>query len=107
MAQIIKSNTMNKNVRNVVGLFILINLLLPACRKNSFTDLDLNGLGGEEVVAGIAVKSLPEHVPNELLVKFKSGTTPDQRNTILSNLKAEIRERILTAAMKSAGEKEG
>lgn len=98
---------MNRNVRNVVGLFILINLLLPACRKNSFTDLDLNGLGGEEVVAGIAGKSLPEHVPNELLVKFKTGITPDQRNTVLGNLKAEIRERIYTKAMQSAGEREG
>jgi hypothetical protein len=49
----------------------------------------------------------PEYVPGEYLVKFKSGTSQMNRGQAMLLSKSEARERIVTPAMRDAGDNEG
>jgi subtilisin family serine protease len=49
----------------------------------------------------------PNYVPGEVLVKFKRGATPALRGRAMQVAAAEAKERIVTAAMRSAGDDEG
>ncbi len=48
-----------------------------------------------------------EFVAGEMLVKFKSGVSEVQRGAALRNVSGEVAEKILTQAMKNAGDNEG
>jgi subtilisin family serine protease len=48
-----------------------------------------------------------EFLPGEYLVKFKSGTSQLNRGQAMSSSKSEVRERIVTPAMRDAGDDEG
>lgn len=47
------------------------------------------------------------HVPNEMIVKFKQGTTAEGRANALARIAANVKEHILTRAMKGVGDNEG
>jgi len=49
----------------------------------------------------------PRFVPGELLVKFKSGASATNRGRAIAAARASVGERILTAAMRGAGDNEG
>ena len=49
----------------------------------------------------------PEYLPGEYLVKFKTGTSQLNRGQAMSSSKSEVRERIVTPAMRDAGDNEG
>jgi subtilisin family serine protease len=49
----------------------------------------------------------PEFVPGELIVKFRAGATELQRRSHRSAARAQLRERIVTAAMRRSGDTEG
>jgi len=57
------------------------------------------------------VASVPQEgfrfVPNEILVKFKAGTSSAVRSTALTRVKGSVAEKILTRAMKHSGDIEG
>jgi subtilisin family serine protease len=48
-----------------------------------------------------------QHVPNELLVKFKAGVAQEARNAALARIGGRVSEKILTMAMERFGDKEG
>lgn len=54
-----------------------------------------------------AVSRAGQHVPNELIVKFKPGTSTEARSQALSKVNGTVAEKILTKAMKHAGDNEG
>ena len=82
-------------------------LVLVSCQKEetfskqSLT-LDLDNAANNPVLSG-----QPEFVPNELLVKFKSGTSVAARGEALGLLGASVQEHIHTAAMRRANDMEG
>jgi hypothetical protein len=49
----------------------------------------------------------PEFVPGEVIVKFREGVSASARDAALQAASARVGERILTAAMRSAGDSEG
>ena len=53
------------------------------------------------------VGAAPTYVPGEVLVKFRAGATATTRGRALTAAKASVGERILTAAMRRAGDGEG
>jgi subtilisin family serine protease len=48
-----------------------------------------------------------DHVPNEILVKFKTNTSESNRSQALSRIGGQVAERILTKAMQRSGNNEG
>ncbi len=46
-------------------------------------------------------------VSNEILVKFKAGTSEDGKNKAFSRISAKVKDKILTKAMKHFGDNEG
>ncbi|MEJ7674173.1 MAG: hypothetical protein WKF59_16135 [Chitinophagaceae bacterium] len=90
--------------KHLLVLSILAIGLLNGCKKNTeevTADEDL-------FVTKDAVRSISgQFVPNELLVKFKSGTSEKSRTQTLSFINGEISEHIVTSAMKSTGDKGG
>ena len=48
-----------------------------------------------------------ENVPNELLVKFKKGTSAEARTKAIGLLNAQVQEHIHTPAMKRSGDEQG
>jgi len=49
----------------------------------------------------------PQSVPNEMLVRFKPGTSAAARGRALGRVNGSVAERILTAAMRRSGDDEG
>ena len=52
-------------------------------------------------------KLADKFVPNELLVKFKKGSSSDARLNALSKINGKVSEQVLTKAMQSVGDDEG
>jgi hypothetical protein len=82
-------------------------LFLASCQKDeAFTKqnlaLDLEAAANNAQIAG-----QPEFVANELLVKFKPGTSVASRGKALGLLGASVKEHIHTGAMKRANDNEG
>lgn len=48
-----------------------------------------------------------DHVPNELIVRFKTGTSENARVRALARVGANVAEKILTRTMQRLGDKEG
>ena len=89
-----------------IALFTCASLLLFSCQKENLINTDLS-LDLESAANGAQVSGQPEFVPNEMLVKFKKGTTATARGKALGLLNASLKEHIHTAAMKSSGDAEG
>ena len=68
--------------------------------KNLLLDIDAAANTANE-------PSNAEFVPNEMLVKFKKGTTQSARAKVVGLLNASIKEHIHTAAMKHFGDDQG
>src|SRR5450759_772489 len=85
----------------------LIVILFSGCSKKPD---EMNNLIGNKVspeVAAAVSQSGQQYVPNEILVKFKAGTSPSARITALSRVNGSTAEKILTHAMKHSGDNEG
>ena len=89
-----------------IALFSFAFFLLVSCQKENQFNKDLR-LDLESAANGAQVIGEPEFVPNELLVKFKKGTTAAARGKALGLLKASLKEHVHTAAMKRAGDEQG
>ncbi|ALJ00804.1 S8 family peptidase [Rufibacter tibetensis] len=48
-----------------------------------------------------------DFVPNEILVKFKSGASEEARAAVLARISGKVKEKILTKTMQRLGDKEG
>lgn len=89
------------------SLIVLMVILFPGCSKEPD---ELNNLTGDKVssrVVEVVSQVGQQYVPNEILVKFKTGTSPSARITALSRVNGSATEKILTKAMKHFGDNEG
>src|SRR5687767_8330434 len=48
-----------------------------------------------------------DHVANEVLVKFKAGTSESAKAAVLERISGKVKERILTRTMQRLGDNEG
>jgi len=94
-----------KTLKNI-ALVSCASFLLFSCQKETFETQDLR-LDLESAANGAQVSGKPEFVPNELLLKFKKGTTAAARGKALGLLNASLKEHVHTAAMKRAGDEQG
>jgi subtilisin family serine protease len=94
---------MNHRSKALVGLMLTT---LFACKKedNSFENsLKIT----ENQGAFFQTTTLGKYVPNQILVKFKSGASEKDKESFLAALNGTISERIITNAMKKEGDTEG
>lgn len=95
---------------NVLRRFVLVGtsfatLFIASCSKN----IDTVAVTGESVSSeAVANENKDEQfVPNELLVKFKQGTSQTTKNKLLANIKGSVAEKIHTKMMQRVNDKEG
>jgi len=96
--------------KNRLALGVLTLTFLFSCTKDIQQDTPVSI---DE--AGIAAKANEvaenagrgAHEPNELLVKFKAGTSENAKASVFARISGEVKERILTNAMKHFGDNEG
>ena len=79
---------------------------LFSCSKVELNPTDLL-LDIDAAANAASQASNAEYVPNEMLVKFKKGTTQSARAKVVGLLNASIKEHIHTAAMKHFGDDQG
>ena len=86
-------------------LFVLsfLSLALITCSDSPITDIE----GTEETSLESRSQGGSQIVPNEMLVKFKKGTSASKRDEVLAKLGGKIKENIVTSAMKNQGDNEG
>lgn len=93
---------LNKSVR--ISAFAAVLLAtITGCEKEPLLDKESLSQVQE---AGAAAQQ-PEHVANEVLVKFKPGTSQNARAAVLSRISGRVKENILTKAMEHFGDREG
>ena len=89
-----------------IALVSCASFILFSCQKETFETQDLR-LDLESAANGAQVTGQPEFVPNEILIKFKTGTSVASRGKALGLLGASVKEHIHTGAMKRANDNEG
>lgn len=84
---------------------MVVTLFTGGCKKSP----EAQPLNTERLAttAIVSANNQPRYVPNELLVKFKPGTSESARAKAFGRINASISENILTKAMKRAGDTEG
>jgi subtilisin family serine protease len=83
-------------------------LIFAGCAKN--TDQPLSNSDQAQPTNSISEQgqqSSPNFVPNELLVKFKAGSSKTTKGNALGKINGNIGQTILTEAMKRSGDNEG
>ncbi len=89
-----------------ISFTLLATAFLFSCSKVELTPNDL--LLDIDAAANTGNQSSnAEFVPNEMLVKFKKGTSENAKAKALGLLNASLKEHIHTAAMKRAGDDQG
>ncbi|MFD2513318.1 S8 family peptidase [Pontibacter locisalis] len=89
---------------STLALTALSISLLSGCEKEPLSETDPMAVTEE---AQAAIARGPEHVANEVLVKFKAGTSENARAAVLSRISGKVKERIYTKAMERFGDREG
>lgn len=87
---------------------IAFSVFFTSCSKDSIDKLDIK----EDMMLsleGTSNQNLQGHdfVPNELLVKFKTGVSNTARENALLRISGKVKEKVLTKAMERNGDKEG
>ena len=102
-----KSNTISSKFI-LLGIFVVLVVLVVAGCQN--TDQPTQSASVQETTTlakvGYDGQRL-EYVPGELIVKFKSGVSDIQRNAAFSAVSGKVGQKIVTAAMRKAGDNEG
>ena len=94
---------------NVMRRFAIVGVsfttLLISCSKK----IDTSSVNAETVSneAAINDNSDQNFVPNELLVKFKAGTSQSAKDNALLRISGKVAEKILTKSMQRFNDKEG
>ncbi|HEY0024093.1 MAG TPA: S8 family peptidase [Longimicrobium sp.] len=84
-------------------LFVLAPLALAACVDTQAPMMP----DAEPTGASFAAAPAQDFVPGEVIVKFRAGTSAEARGAALQHANAAVRERIVTNAMRGAGDREG
>lgn len=88
---------------NVLSAFFLAGLLIAGCSQKDELQLSDNSME----LKSASLKADYDMVPNEILVKFKTGTDAAKKEAVLAKLGAKVKEKILTKMMEKLGEKDG
>ena len=81
---------------------------MVGCTKTLNEDITLQNDGAAISAANQVVEGNTEKfVPNELLVKFKAGTSESKKQEVFDRINARVSERILTKTMQRFGDREG
>jgi hypothetical protein len=91
----------------IFSLTGLVFILFPGCSKElDKPDKLIADRMSNEIAAAVTAAG-QQYVANEMLVKFKEGTSPSARLTVLTRVNGTVAETILTNAMKHSGDNEG
>jgi subtilisin family serine protease len=96
---------MTENVRRFVMASVSVTTLLISCSKN----IDTSSVNADIVSNDAALNDNngENFVPNELLVKFKPGTSNAAKDKALLRISGKVSEKILTKSMQRFNDKEG
>jgi len=94
------------SVRQSAFLIVAVSTLLVACQKSlDLAPVSEDGLAPIEQAA--RVSPVGQYVSNEVIVKFKEGSTERGRGSVLELIDGSIKEQIFTSAMQAKGEELG
>ena len=94
--------------KHTIAAGMLAAVILASCTKSIDAPVEENSVSAaNQNIHAEEQGASGNHVPNELLVKFKAGTSADAKAKAFGRMNAEVKERILTNAMKHAGDNEG
>lgn len=82
---------------------LAVMLCVTACSEK---DEFLSDAGDDLTLKKTAVPAA-SHVPNEMLVKFKTGVSEEMKTAVLERVNGKVKEKIVTGAMLHSGDKEG
>jgi subtilisin family serine protease len=85
-------------------LFVLAPLALAAACVDTQAPMMPDA---ESTGASFAAAPAQQFVPGEVIVKFRAGASAEARGAALGRANATVRERIVTNAMRGAGDREG
>ncbi|MBD0332162.1 MAG: peptidase S8, partial [Chitinophagaceae bacterium] len=94
--------------RQLLAIGVLSIAILSGCVK----DIRTNEGSGDQSVANQAnpigeAAATDRSMPNEILIKFSSGTSETGRANALARINGSVQEHVVTAAMKHFGDNEG
>lgn len=87
-----------------IALAILSAAVLTSCEKEDFLE-DKDFVASQEAQA--AAKANQKFMPNEVLVKFKAGTSEKAKAAALGHIGGHVKEKIFTRLMERFGDREG
>ena len=93
-----------KNIN--LPLFAILLTLYSCTKEEEFIKKDLR-IDIESAANNASISAQAEMEPNELLVKFKKGTSSGSKAKAWGLMNASVKEHIHTASMKSVGDNEG
>src|SRR5215210_2820002 len=95
--------------KNYLFLGIFSIAIFTSCKKdlNYNSDLQNQLAAGQGVNNGRPEIGEENHVPNELLVKFKKGVSENVKANVLAKIGGKVSEKVLTKAMQRVGDNEG
>ncbi len=98
----------------LIGISLSVFVVFNGCQKdegpiqsNPANNNQITTANDESVIMFQKSSGVPEYVEGEVLVKFTNGTTELQKKSAKDNIKATLKEKIHTKAMKDKGDKEG
>ena len=88
-----------------IAFGLITSLIWTGCSKDP---AEIAPVALDKTIASTsAIGSEMDHVPNELLVKFKKGMSETARAKALARISGQVKEKVLTKAMARAGDNEG
>lgn len=84
----------------------LTSLLSIASILSSCTGYNLEEISTTSNASAARVAEI-NYEPNEVLIKFKAGTTDERKNEIIAKLNGKVKEKILTKLMQKSGDNDG
>ena len=89
------------------AVLVSVTLASACATDTSSTAPDVASATRSPTLAASEQGAAPDHVPGEVLVKFRAGATAAARGAALGAANANVAERIITAQMRRAGDDEG
>lgn len=90
--------------KQFLALTVLSIVVITGCKKNTEQLVTTDDLS---VTPAVATTITGQFVPNELIVKFKKGTSEKSRTQTFSFINGKVSEHILTKAMEYSGDNDG
>ena len=94
--------------KHLLALIILSIAILSGCKKDLKGVDELQGNLATTFRSDVSIQNITnDHVPNEILVKFKTNISESNRSQALSRIGGQVSQHLLTKAMQHSGDNEG